>query len=98
MTDVMDNIEKYQKQLLEQTQNLYRETPISEATKQAYLAIPRHRFVQRYREWGTKEWNVVNTENLAQHIAMLYADRALILFGNEAKYINDKRENAECNA
>jgi protein-L-isoaspartate(D-aspartate) O-methyltransferase len=83
MTNAMDNIEKYQKQLLEQTQNLYRETPISEATKQAYLAIPRHRFVQRYREWGTKEWNVVNTENLAQHIAMLYADRALILFGND---------------
>jgi hypothetical protein len=49
----MENIEKYQKQLLEQTQNLCRETPISEATEQAYLATPRHRFVRRYREWGT---------------------------------------------
>jgi hypothetical protein len=37
----MENIEKYQKQLLEQTQNLCRETPISEATEQAYLATPR---------------------------------------------------------
>jgi protein-L-isoaspartate(D-aspartate) O-methyltransferase len=32
---------------------------------------------------GTKEWHVVNTENLAQHIATLYADRPLILFGND---------------
>jgi hypothetical protein len=38
----MDNVEKYQKQLLEQTQSLYRETPISEATQRAYLATPRH--------------------------------------------------------
>jgi hypothetical protein len=49
MTNTMDNIEKYQKQLLEQTQKLYQETPISEATVQAYLATPRHCFVKRYR-------------------------------------------------
>jgi protein-L-isoaspartate(D-aspartate) O-methyltransferase len=83
----MDNVEKYQKQLLEQMENLYRETPISEVTKQAYLAIPRHRFVQRYREWGTREWHIVNTENLAQHIATVYADRSLILFGDDDQNI-----------
>lgn len=79
----MENIEKYQKQLLEQTQNLCRETPISEATEQAYLATPRHRFVRRYREWGTKEWQVVNPDSLAEQIATLYADRPLILFGDD---------------
>jgi protein-L-isoaspartate(D-aspartate) O-methyltransferase len=79
----MDYIEKYQNQLLEQIQALCREMPISEPTNQAYLAVPRHRFVQRYREWGVKEWDVVNTENLAQHIATLYADRPLILCGND---------------
>ena len=66
MTNAMDNIEKYQKQLLEQTQNLYRETPISEATAQAYLATPRHCFVIRYREWGAKERHAVNSGNLAE--------------------------------
>jgi hypothetical protein len=40
----MDNIEKYQNQLLEQTQNVYRETPISEPTMEAYLATPRGRY------------------------------------------------------
>src|ERR1700733_151783 len=83
MTKPMENIEKYQKQLLEQTQSLYRDTPISEATQQAYLATPRHRFVRRYREWGTKEWQVVEPESLAEHIATLYADRPLSLFGND---------------
>ena len=83
----MENIEKYQKQLLEQTQSLCRETPISEATEQAYLATPRHRFVRRYREWGTKEWQVVNPDSLAEQIATLYADRPLILFGDEDQNI-----------
>ena len=83
MTNAMENIEKYQKQLLEQTQNLCRETPISEATEQAYLATPRHRFVRRYREWGAKEWQVVNPDSLAEQIATLYADRSIILFGDD---------------
>jgi protein-L-isoaspartate(D-aspartate) O-methyltransferase len=79
----MDNIEKYQKQLLEQTQKLYQETPISEATTQAYLATPRHCFVRRYREWGTKEWHEVNSGSLAEHLATLYANRPMILFGDD---------------
>jgi protein-L-isoaspartate(D-aspartate) O-methyltransferase len=79
----VDNIEKYQKQLLEQTRTWYRETPISEATAQAYLATPRHRFVKRYREWGTREWHEVNAESLAEHIQTLYANRPIILFGDD---------------
>ena len=83
----MENIEKYQKQLLEQTQNLYRETPISEATQEAYLATPRHGFVRRYREWGTKEWQVVEPESLVEHVATLYVNRPLILFGDDDQNI-----------
>ena len=79
----MDNAEKYQKQLLELTQSLYRETPISEATSNAYLATPRHCFVRCYREWGTKEWHRVDPANLAEHIPTLYANRPLALFGND---------------
>src|SRR5260370_6198610 len=83
MTNAMENIEKHQKQLLEQTQNLCRETRISEATEQAYLATPRHRFVRRYREWGTKAWQGVNPDSSAEQIATLYADRSIILFGDD---------------
>jgi protein-L-isoaspartate(D-aspartate) O-methyltransferase len=76
-------IEKYQKQLLEQTQFIYYENPISEATQKAYLETPRHLFVKRYREWGTKEWREVNEDNLEEHLATLYTNRALILFGED---------------
>jgi len=79
----VDAIEKYQKQLLEQALSIYRETPISEATQRAYLARPRHRFVPRYREWGTKEWHEVTAENLTEHVPILYADRPLILHGDQ---------------
>jgi protein-L-isoaspartate(D-aspartate) O-methyltransferase len=79
----MDNAEKYQKQLLELTRNLYRETPISEATAEAYLATPRHCFVRRYREWGNQEWQRVDPDNLAEHIPTLYANRPLALYGND---------------
>jgi protein-L-isoaspartate(D-aspartate) O-methyltransferase len=74
---------KYQQQLLERTQYIYHETLISEATQQAYLTTPRHLFVKRYREWGIREWQEVNQENLEQHLATLYRDRPLILCGED---------------
>ena len=78
----MDRIEKYQQQLLEQSQYVYYRTPISTLTVQAYLATPRHMFVKRYREWGTTEWHEVHAENVAEHVATLYTDKPLILFGD----------------
>ncbi len=79
----MESFEKYQKQLLEVAQHIYMETPISEATQKAFLETPRHKFVKRYREWGNKEWLDVTKENLKEHLATLYADKALILFGED---------------
>jgi protein-L-isoaspartate(D-aspartate) O-methyltransferase len=79
----MSVADKYQQQLLERTQYIYHETPISEATQQAYLATPRHLFVKRYREWGIKEWQEVNQDNLEQHLATLYTDKPLILCGED---------------
>lgn len=75
--------EKYQMQLLEQAQAIYYETPLSEATQKAYLATPRHQFVRRYRRWGVKEWSEVNEADLEEHLATLYSDRALVLFGDD---------------
>src|SRR5512138_994221 len=79
----MEAIEKYQKQLLDLAQHIYVQNPISETTQRAFLATPRHRFVRRYREWGNKEWQEVNEANLQEHAATLYADKALILFGED---------------
>src|SRR6266511_1015585 len=79
----MDSVAQYQQQLLEHTQYIYDETPISEATQQAFLQLPRHVFIKRYRNWGTKKWHEVSEENFAQHLSTLYANRPLILFGND---------------
>jgi len=79
----MDAAEKYRRQLLEQSQYIYYDTPISEATASAYLSTPRHLFVTSYREWGSKQWHRVHEENLQEHVAALYANRPLILFGED---------------
>jgi protein-L-isoaspartate(D-aspartate) O-methyltransferase len=73
----------YQRQLLDQAQRTYYQTPISDATVQAFLAVPRHLFVQRFREWATKDWREVNENNLHQHLATLYADNPVVLFGDD---------------
>ncbi len=78
----METLEKYQRQFLEQSRRFFK-TPISDAAERAYLATPRHLFVRRYREWGTSEWRQVTDENLGQHLAVLYADRPLVLFGDD---------------
>lgn len=79
----MESAEKYQRQLLEQAKAIYQETPLSEATQKAYLETPRHQFVSRYRLWGVKEWSEVNEGNQEEHLATLYSDRALVLFGDD---------------
>jgi protein-L-isoaspartate(D-aspartate) O-methyltransferase len=79
----MEPLEKFQRQLLEQSRRLFHKTPLSQPTERAYLATPRHRFVTRYREWGSPEWRQVTPENLPQHLPALYADRPLVLSGDD---------------
>jgi protein-L-isoaspartate(D-aspartate) O-methyltransferase len=83
----MDLVAQYQRQLLEQTQYIYYETPISEATQHAFLHMPRHVFIKRYRDWGTTEWHEVRADNVGDHLSTLYANRALTLFGNDDDHI-----------
>ena len=70
----MDTPAKYQRQLLDQTRQIYHQTPISDATVRAFMATPRHLFVRRYRERASKEWCEVTQGNLEQHLATMYAD------------------------
>ncbi len=76
------SVETFQKQLLQQAQRALYETPISEATQEAFMATPRHLFVKRYRELGVKEWNEVSEANLESHLGRLYRDWGLILYGD----------------
>jgi protein-L-isoaspartate(D-aspartate) O-methyltransferase len=78
-----DLVEKYQRQLLELARFVYQKTPITDATQRAFLATPRHLFVKRYREGGSPIWHDLTSDNLQEHIAALYADHPLTLFGEE---------------
>jgi protein-L-isoaspartate O-methyltransferase len=79
----MDDAKNYQQQLLEQARRTYYRTPISRASEEAFLSVPRHRFVQRYRDWASKQWHDVTADNLDTHLATLYCDRALTLLGDK---------------
>ena len=81
--DVLD----HQRQLLDRARQVYRDTPISDETVRAYLATPRHRFVPRYRQWASPHWQDVTEFNLDEHLATLYADNAIILFGDDDDHI-----------
>lgn len=83
----METIEKLQRQILEQNRRIFHKTPLSQATERAFLATPRHLFVRRYREWGTTGWRQVTAENLEQHLPTLYADRPLLLFGDDDRNV-----------
>ena len=73
----------YQRQLLDHARQINHDTPISDETARAYLATPRHRFVRRYREWTSPHWQEVTESNLGEHLPTLYADNAIILFGDD---------------
>ena len=80
---MVETVQKYQNQLLAQARQAWYQTPLSTATEKAFLETPRHAFVSRYREWGTKEWHNINADNLIEHLARLYASNVLILSGDD---------------
>jgi hypothetical protein len=77
------SIEQYQQQLLGQIERFCYPRRISQATVEAYRATPRHAFVRRYRENGSRQWHEVDEANLADHLDALYRNWALILFGED---------------
>jgi protein-L-isoaspartate(D-aspartate) O-methyltransferase len=79
----MEIIQKHQRRLSEQSRQTFTKTPISEATEQAFVAMPRHQFIRRYRERGSAEWRRVTDENLGQQLPTLYSNRPLLLSGDD---------------
>jgi protein-L-isoaspartate O-methyltransferase len=78
-----DRVRDAQAQLLEQARAVYFETPISDATAEAFFAVPRHAFIPRYRVGGTKRWFDVGPDNLRDHLGRLYNDGGLFLLGED---------------
>jgi protein-L-isoaspartate(D-aspartate) O-methyltransferase len=81
--EFVEAVQKYQNQLLAQARQAWHQTPLRTATEKAFLETPRHAFVSRYREWGTKEWHEISADNLIEHLARIYATNVLILVGDD---------------
>ncbi len=79
----MNSVVNYQRQLLQRAQFINYETPISMPVQDAFMALPRHLFVSRYRTFGTREWQEVTAENLQDHLGRLYADEPVCLLGDD---------------
>jgi protein-L-isoaspartate(D-aspartate) O-methyltransferase len=81
-------VNKFQKQLLEESRhNMFLKRPMSKAIEKAFLETPRHSFIKRYRLWPSKEWHEIDSNNLEEHLATLYSDKALILWGDDNENI-----------
>jgi protein-L-isoaspartate(D-aspartate) O-methyltransferase len=76
-------VRQYQDLLLEQIRAGLK-PPASEALVSAYRAVPRHRFVERYRQIGVASWQDVTAANLLEHLATLYRNSALVIAGEES--------------
>jgi protein-L-isoaspartate(D-aspartate) O-methyltransferase len=79
----MEDAEKHQRQLLDRIRFANRESPISRSTENAYLQVPRHLFLSRYRKPDSKDWEEVRADNLGEHLGALYANGPLILSGDD---------------
>lgn len=78
-------IDYYQERLLNQARRYASSEgrALSTAVEEAFMMTPRHRFVSRYRNWETGEWQTVTPETLSSHLAALYSNNAIGLYGDD---------------
>lgn len=86
----MSLIQRYQENALKQAQRR-NAGPFAPEVERVFFAVPRHAFVGRYRSKDSP-WLDVNKDNLEEHLAALYDDRPLALWGEEADF-ESLREN-----
>ena len=79
--DSKQRIRHLQESLIAQYSKKFPKLPLSDKTKAAFFANPRHLFVKKYRPHQSKEWVTVTSENIEKHLDELYEDHPLILAG-----------------
>ncbi|MEZ4310758.1 MAG: hypothetical protein R3F14_22165 [Polyangiaceae bacterium] len=59
----------------------YGQPKLSAAVRNAFFAVPRHLFVQRYREYVRPDWRVVDESSLWRHLPAIYRHDGLGIYG-----------------
>jgi protein-L-isoaspartate O-methyltransferase len=77
------NVEQLQKGLLFAVKAYLalQDQQLSSRVTDAFLAVPRHLFVERYRHWESDEWHIVDSADPTAHLPMLYRDSGLGIAG-----------------
>lgn len=76
----------FSERLLRAAERKYRQA-LSERVVAAYRAVPRHRFVSRYKLARGDAWRIVSPENLAEHLPNLYADHPLLILERDGEVV-----------
>ena len=58
---------------------LLADATLSERVRAAFLAVPRHGFVPRYRDFGSDVWHEVGDDIPFEHLPILYRDDAIAI-------------------
>jgi protein-L-isoaspartate(D-aspartate) O-methyltransferase len=83
----MGSYKKFQSQLLATSKSKYSEDEmLSSRVIRAFEEVPRHLFVDRYRNFRSPEWISVRSDNLEENLSILYADHPLVLFGSDEDF------------
>ncbi|MEK6704374.1 MAG: hypothetical protein AABZ06_01160 [Bdellovibrionota bacterium] len=80
------SVKQFQAQLIAKAKDVYSHSPLSEKVISAFYVVPRHEFVQKYRFWSNPNWFEVNSANIEQHLAALYADQPVIIYGSDEDF------------
>jgi protein-L-isoaspartate(D-aspartate) O-methyltransferase len=82
MSEFGEAVRIHQQQLLESMDEFFLRhgKSMSDSVRSAFLATPRHMFVDRYKTFPLSEWQHVDEHNLGQHLAVLYRDDGLGIF------------------
>jgi protein-L-isoaspartate(D-aspartate) O-methyltransferase len=82
----MVDYKKFQDQIIASTRSFSKSHPLSQQVIDAYYAVPRHKFVKKYRYWKTLEWIEVTDQNLEENLAQLYSNNPIILHGTDEEF------------
>jgi protein-L-isoaspartate(D-aspartate) O-methyltransferase len=93
MFELSEAVSIHQQQLLESIDEFFLRhgKSISHPVRNAFLATPRHMFVDRYKTFPFSEWQRVDERNIAQHLAVLYRDDGLGIFDDGNKVVTISR-------
>jgi len=82
MMSIDDWIRVYQSHLLADARE--RVPGLSMSVRDAFVAVPRHMFVEEYRTLEHPSYRRVDAANLLEHLPALYRDNGLGIFGHDA--------------